>query len=169
MASKRDHSELEKRRIKAAVLFERGGSAPEVGRLLGVSRQVAHRWKVAWRTAGEAGLASKGKAGRKPKLNGLQTSRILDALMAGPASLGHGSPVWTLRKIAVLIHKMTGVKYHLGHVWWFLVDHGFQCRASEGGLTDHGNPNPLHHQRWERIGKAGEPESIVSPESGANR
>jgi len=80
---------MEKRRVRAAAMFERGTLAPEVGRKLGVSRQVAYRWKSAWEKGGKAGLASKGKAGRKSKLTVAQTNQIVDALAAGPVILGY--------------------------------------------------------------------------------
>ncbi|MFO1458943.1 MAG: helix-turn-helix domain-containing protein [Verrucomicrobiota bacterium] len=86
MALTRDHARMEKRRVQAAAMFEKGISAPEVGRRLGVSRQVAYRWKSAWEKGGKAGLASKGKAGRKSKLTAEQTDVVVKALVAGPVS-----------------------------------------------------------------------------------
>jgi transposase len=47
MTKTRDHAEMEKRRKKAATLFNRGCSAPEVARHFGVARQEAYRWKEA--------------------------------------------------------------------------------------------------------------------------
>ena len=35
MALTRDHARMEKRRVKAAAMFEKGTAAPEVGRRLG--------------------------------------------------------------------------------------------------------------------------------------
>jgi len=40
-----------------------------------VTRQVAYRWKEAWVKGGKAGLASKGKAGRKSRLTANQTEQ----------------------------------------------------------------------------------------------
>ena len=82
MPTKRDHVQMEKRRVRAAALFEKNISAPEVGRRLGVTRQVAYRWKEAWAKGGKAGLASKGKAGRKSKLTADQTEQVIVALVA---------------------------------------------------------------------------------------
>ena len=88
MSKTRDHAEMEKRRIKAAKLFAREYSAPEVARRLGVARQVAYRWKDAWTAGGHAALTSKGPAGRKSKLTLEQTQEITRALLAGPAAQG---------------------------------------------------------------------------------
>ncbi|MEN9677243.1 MAG: hypothetical protein RIS76_3139 [Verrucomicrobiota bacterium] len=43
MVLTRDHTRMEKRRVQAAAMFEKETSAPEVGRRLGVTRQVAYR------------------------------------------------------------------------------------------------------------------------------
>ena len=65
MATTRDHSQMERRRRKAAGLFEKGLSAPEVARRLGVARQVGYRWREAWQKGGVPALASKGRTGPK--------------------------------------------------------------------------------------------------------
>jgi len=93
-------------------MFEKGTSAPEVGRRLGVSRQVAYRWKAAWEKGGKAGLTSKGKAGRKSKLTALQTELVVKALVEGPVSRGYKTNLWTLPRVATLIKDLTGVQYH---------------------------------------------------------
>src|ERR1043165_9811075 len=82
MTRTRDHAAMEKRRKKAAKLFEKGCLAPEVARRLGVARQVAYRWKDAWERSGNSALASKGPAGRKAKLTAEQTHRITEELLA---------------------------------------------------------------------------------------
>ena len=69
MTKTRDHAEMEKRRKKAATLFNKGYPAPEVARRFGVAGQVAYRWKRAWAQGGKGALASKGPAGRKTKLD----------------------------------------------------------------------------------------------------
>ena len=97
-------------------MFENGTSAPEVGRKLGVSCQVAYRWKSAWEKRGKAGLASKGKAGCKSKLTALQTKLVVKALVEGPVSRGYKTNLWTLTRVAALIKELTGVEYHPGHV-----------------------------------------------------
>lgn len=131
MGKKRDHHEMEKRRLRSAHLFENGSSGAEVGRLLGVTRQVAHRWKRAWEAGGKAALASKGQAGPKPKVDAEAIQRVVDALLAGPKSQGYKTELWTLPRVSALIHKLTGVRYHPGHVWRMLGTLGFSCQRPE--------------------------------------
>lgn len=122
---------MEKRRKQAAKLFAKDFSAPEVARRLGVARQVAYRWKKAWDQGGTQALASKGCAGRKPKLSAEQTSQVTQALLAGPVAQGYKTALWTLPRVAALIKELTGVSYHPGHVWRLLGASGFSCQRPE--------------------------------------
>ena len=122
---------MEKRRKQAAKLFHRDISAPEVARRVGVARQVAYRWKSAWEPGGSAALASKGSAGRKPKLTVEQTNQVTEALLAGPVAQGYKTALWTLPRVASLIKDLTGVSYHPGHVWRLLGASGFSCQRPE--------------------------------------
>src|SRR5580700_5698234 len=131
MPKTRDHAEMEKRRKKACILFTKGYSAPEVARHFGVARQVAYRWKEAWGQGGKAALASKGPAGRKPKLTAEQILRVTEALLAGPAVQGYKTDLWTLPRVAALIEDLTGVHYHPGHVWRLMGASGFSCQRPE--------------------------------------
>ena len=122
---------MEKRRRQAAKLFDNDISAPEVARRVGVARQVAYRWKSAWEQGGRAALASKGPAGRKPKLTVEQTNQVTEALLAGPLAQGYKTALWTLPRVASLINDLTGVSYHPGHVWRLLGASGFTCQRPE--------------------------------------
>lgn len=145
---KRDHIQMEKRRVRAAALFEKNISAPEVSRRLGVTRQVAYRWRDAWIKGGKTGLASKGKAGRKSKLSADQTEKVIEALLAGPVSRGYKTNLWTLPRVAALIKELTGVKYHPGHVWRLLGDNGFSCQRPERRAIERDEPKI---RRWKRV------------------
>jgi transposase len=149
MSKTRDHAEMEKRRKKAATLFHRGYSAPEVARRFGVARQVAYRWKDAWEQGGKAALASKGLAGRKSKLTGKQTLRVTEALLAGPAAQGYKTDLWTLPRVAALIEELTGVRYHPGHVWRLMGASGFSCQRPERRAVER---DEKAIRRWQRVG-----------------
>jgi transposase len=131
MAKQRDPVQLERRRKRAARLFEQDVPVPEVVRRLGVSRQVAYRWQAAWQVGGEAALASKGAAGPKARISPAQTQKIVEALLQGPAAQGYKTQMWTLPRMADLIENLTGVHYHPGHVWRILGTLGFSCQRPE--------------------------------------
>jgi len=116
-AGPRDFAGLEKRRLKAARLFAKGKSRAEVARAVGVSWAAVHKWYRVWKREGEAGLKAAGRAGRKPKLSGAQLNQVKQELLRGPLAHGYATILWTLPRIAALIAKVTGLKYHPGHVW----------------------------------------------------
>lgn len=148
MSKTRDHAEMEKRRKKAGRLFAKEYSAPEVARRLGVSRQVGYRWKSAWEDGGLAALASKGAAGRKSRLTPEQTQMVTEALLAGPAAHGYKTALWTLPRVAALIHDLTGVRYHPGHVWRLLGASGFSCQRPERRAVER---DEKAIRQWKRV------------------
>jgi transposase len=146
---------MERRRRKAARWFEQDVSAPEVARRLGVARQVAYRWRDAWQKGGVAALASKGQTGPKPKLDAIQTQQVANALLEGPAAHGYKTQLWTLPRVAVLIEKLTGVRYHPGHVWKLLGSSGFSCQRPERRAVERDEAAIGHWKqvRWPAIKK----------------
>ena len=147
MATTRDHAELERRRRRGAKLLDKGLSAPEVARRLGVARQVVYRWQAVWKSGGTAALASKGPAGRKPKLAPTQTQAVVEALLEGPAAQGYKTQLWTLPRVAALIEEVTGVRYHPGHVWRRLGALGFSCQRPERRAVERDEPATAEEAR----------------------
>jgi transposase len=131
MPKKRDHALMEKRRLRAARLFDRDIPVPDVVRRLGIARQVGYRWHKTWKAGGEAALASKGSAGPKSRLARGHIEQITEALLKGPAAEGYKTQLWTLPRVAALIEKLTGIRYHPGHVWRILGELGFSCQRPE--------------------------------------
>jgi transposase len=119
---RRDFEGMERRRKRAARLFERGASQAEVARELAVSRQSVSRWYADWQAGGTKALKAAGRAGRLPRLSAAQLRRVERALRQGPRAHGFGTDLWTLDRVAAVIEAQTGVRYHPGHVWKLLRD-----------------------------------------------
>lgn len=118
---RRDFHALEVRRQRAARLFAAGTeSQATIARRLAVSRQSVLRWYRAWRRGGRGALRASGRAGRKPRLEARQLARVEAALRQGPRAFGFATNLWTLPRVARVIHRVTGVRYHPGHVWRIL-------------------------------------------------
>lgn len=128
MTQTRDHKAMEKRRHQAAGHFERGLGNAEVARRLKVSRQSVGRWRAAWDQGGQSALKSKGVAGPKPRLRAAQIQKVVAALEAGPLAAGHATDLWTLPRVADLVRKLSGQRYHPGHCWHLLRKLGFSCQ-----------------------------------------
>jgi transposase len=108
------------RRLQAAELFAQGVRPAEVARRLGVSKQSASRWHGAWQHGGAAALRSKGPSGVKPRLSVADLEQLAAALGQGASAHGFTGQMWTLRRIAQVVQRQTGVRYHVGHLWAIL-------------------------------------------------
>jgi transposase len=123
MASRqtRDFISLERRRKQAARLFAKGESSlASIARQLKVTRQSATRWYQQWRKGGAGALKAAGRAGRKPRLSATQLRRVETALLKGARHHGFDAELWTLPRVTTVVERVTGVRYHPGHVWKIL-------------------------------------------------
>ena len=114
---RRDFGGMERRRLAAARLFAEEVGQSEVARRLTVTRQAVHVWFRRWKQQGRKGLAAAGRAGRKPRLTPKQLQQLERALLQGPRFHGLDADLWSLPRMAVVIARLTGVRYHPGHVW----------------------------------------------------
>src|SRR5713226_2124138 len=87
-------AELERRRRRAVQLADAGESPSVVARILGVTPPSLHRWRrLARQPAGLEALLNEG-------------------------AVAHGWPnhLWTSKRVAVVIQRHFGVRYHPDHV-----------------------------------------------------
>jgi transposase len=111
---------LRERRKKAVTLFEQGERQATVAQILRVSRQSVSEWWIAWRSGDDHVLNGASVAGRKPRLLPDQLAAIEKELLRGAVAHGYSADLWTLQRVAKLISSLTGVDYHIGHVWKIL-------------------------------------------------
>ena len=144
---KRDFEALEKRRFKAFGLLNKGLSEAEVARRVGVHRQSVNRWAKQIEEQGKTGLKKAGRAGRKSRLSEADLKRLEIGLKRGPEALGYETNLWTLERVAELIERNCGVKYHPGHVGWLLGKLGWSCQRPTGRAWERDEPVIA---RWEK-------------------
>jgi len=144
----RDFAALERRRLQAAKLFEKGANQAEVARQTGVSRESTRRWYSDWKRGGKTALKRAGRAGRKPRLQLAQLADLRRGLKEGPEVLGYGTALWTTWRVADLIERQTGLKFHPGHVWRILRSLGWSCQRPTGRATQRDEPAI---RRWKRV------------------
>ncbi len=144
---KRDFGALEKRRMQAARLLEKGVSEAEVARRVGVHRQSVNRWAHVVQSDGRKGLKQAARAGRKPQLDKAQLRELERALKRGPEALGYDTGLWTLPRVAALIEERFAVAYHPGHVWKVLRALGWSCQRPTGKALER---DEAAIRRWKR-------------------
>lgn len=129
---KRDFEALERRRFKAVELFKKKKGQAEVARLLGVPRQTVHRWYWAWRENGSQALKKAATVGRKRRVTRKEETIIVQALRDGPEVHGYATGVWTLPRVAEVIQRELGVKYHPAHLSRVVRALGWSCQRPTG-------------------------------------
>jgi transposase len=152
---RRNFAGLEKRRLKAATLFAQDLTQAEVARRLEVSRQATKNWFDQWKRGGRSALHAAGRAGRKPKLLPKQLQRVEKALLQGPRANGLDSDLWSLPRIAVAIERITGVRYHSGHVWKVMRALGWSAQKPQPKARER-DEAAIHHWKtrtWPAIKK----------------
>jgi transposase len=119
-AAQRERDRLEGRRLQAAELFAAGVRQAEVARQLEVSAQAVSVWHARWKEGGTDALRSQGPSGPTPRLSDAQLTTVEQALLEGAGAHGFIGELWTLDRIAIVIERLTGVRYHPAWVWALL-------------------------------------------------
>jgi transposase len=147
---------MEQRRMRAAELFERGVIPAEVARQVGVSHQIVSDWRAAWRRSGRDGLRAAGRAGRLPKLSREQLAQVEVELAKGAEANGYTTDLWTLKRVAEVIERVTGVSYHPARVWHILREGlGWSWQRPARRATER-NDEAVHQwvkRRWPQLKK----------------
>jgi transposase len=80
---------------------------------------------------GAVGLKAKPVPGCPPKLTAPQRQRIPTLLVRGALAWGFRTDLWTTPRIADVIRRQFGVRYHPAHVGRLLIDLGWSCQKPE--------------------------------------
>jgi transposase len=107
---------LEGRRRQAVALLAEGLSLNAVGRRLGCAPSSVMRWRNAVRRRGERAFQVGASPGRPPKLTEGQRRRLLRLLLQGSLVHGYRTDLWTTARVAEVIQRSFGVRYHADHV-----------------------------------------------------
>ena len=120
MATTTKPDEATKRRLRAGRLLLAGKSPPEVARLVEAPRQTVYRWREVLNAGGSDALREMNKGGRPAQLGAAELSKLYVALLEGPEANGFDTPLWTLKRVRLLIEREFGVRYSEVHVWRLL-------------------------------------------------
>lgn len=154
LPQRRDFQELERRRKQAARLFAAGEMIlAAIARELKVSPQSVSRWYREWKRGGSDALRGAGRAGNKPRLDRYQLRAVEKVLCQGSRAQGFRSDLWTLPRVAAVIERVTGVRYHPGHVWKILgaVDWTLQRPAQQARERDPEEAKLWKAARWPTV------------------
>lgn len=106
--------ELERRRTRGVELLGEGESPATIARVLGVHVTSVHRWRRMSRAPG--GLAAVPQPGPTPGLGDSQLQQLEALLLLGGKHHGWHNELWTAARVAVVIERQFGRRYHPEHV-----------------------------------------------------
>ena len=122
---------LETRRLIAGRLLLEGKGVREVSRLTSAASSSVTRWKKELGQGGLEALKAKPHPGRPPRLTPQQKQELEEILLKGAGAAGFPTDLWSLARVAEVIEREFGVKYHPGHVWRILRGMGWSCQKPE--------------------------------------
>jgi len=124
-------AQLEARRLHALSLLQQGLAPVEVARRLGVDRRSVRRWKATARTGGRDAVRARPVPGRPPKLDPAERRRLEQLLLRGAQAAGFATDLWTCPRVATVIRREFGVRYHVDHLGRLLRRLGWSSQKPE--------------------------------------
>jgi transposase len=134
----------------------KGHGVREVARMVDVTPGAVVAWCKCYEKKGEAGLTAKPHPGRKARLSIAQRKKLTRLLKKGAVAHGYKTELWTLPRVAEVIHKQFGVRYDPSHVWRILNAMGWSAQKPERRARER-NEDRIEHWRkkdWPRIKKS---------------
>lgn len=138
---------LEERRRRAMELLAEGLSLNEVAKRIGCNASSVMRWRNALQSGGKNALAPKPVPGRPPKLKAKEKRSLVKHLMKGAIANGYSTDLWTTQRIAEIIQKKFGVRYHRDHIGRLMSDLGWSHQKPERRSVQR---NEKEIERWKR-------------------
>jgi len=130
MKRSRDHyKDMPDLRQRAIQLRRDGKRRTEICRELRVARSTVWRWLKLHKDDEHNVLAK--PMGRPRRLSDNDRIVVTEMLVRGAEASGFDTPLWTLNRIAIVIHRITGVSYSLSHVSRWLHSMGWTCQKPE--------------------------------------
>lgn len=121
----------EGRRLRAWELKREGWKQQEIADALGVSKGAISQWMKRGREGGVEGLRRRIATGAPPRLGDEQRGKLPELLARGAPAHGFRGEVWTCSRVAEVIRKEFGVRYHPSHVSRLLRSLGISLQKPE--------------------------------------
>ena len=106
----------EGRRLRAWELKAKGWSQQAIAEALGVTAGAVSQWMRRGRAGGVEALKRRIAPGPRPKLTDEQRAQMPVLLAQGAEAFGFRGDVWTAKRVATVIRREFGVRYHPNHV-----------------------------------------------------
>jgi transposase len=143
------------RRQRAWELHQAGWWSKDIAAALGVSEASVSQWLTRGRAGGVDALQSRPRPGAPPRLTAEQRAEIPGLLARGAETYGFRGDVWTAARIAEVIWRTFGVRYHRDHVSRLLRQIGWSRQQPLERATQRNEQaiEEWYEERWPAIKK----------------
>jgi transposase len=168
------------RRLRAWSLAQEGWTGSAIAQALGVTPGAVSQWLKRAREHGPAALHHRMPPGPAYKLTAEQRAQLPTLLAHGAEAYGFLGDFWTTKRVAAVIQRELGVRYHPAHVSRLLRQIGWSVQQPVQRATqrDEAAIARWHSERWPvlqakpkasggRSSGSTNPASICSPPSSA--
>lgn len=138
---------IEARRHQALRLVDEGYSYNEAGYLIGCAPSSVMRWDKMRQAGGKGALKVRFSPGRPATLSAARRKQLVKWLLQGAMAHGFSTELWTLQRVATLIEKRWGVRFHRSHVARLLHSLGFTCQKPQRRAVER---DEAAIRRWKR-------------------
>ncbi len=139
------HEVLEHYRFRAIKLRRKGWKIKEIAEAFGLNRRAVTRWFTTYKREGREALKSRKAPGPDFKLTGGEIAALMKDLERDATHFGFETPLWTTKRVALLIKKETGKTLHGSNVWRLLTRMGLSNKKPERRAMEQ---NPREAKRW---------------------
>jgi transposase len=157
----------EERRLRAWALKAKGWSQQKIAEAPGVTAGAVSQWMRRGREGGEEALKRRPRLGAEPKLTAEQRAQIPVVLARGAEAFGFRGDVWTAKRVATVIRREFGVRYHPNHVGKLLRAAGWSVQKpiARASQRDEAAIEAWRTERWPALKRG--PTRRAGPSSGS--
>lgn len=139
-------------------MLEQGLGVIEVARSLNVAHSTVSGWKRRLHDGGMASVQDRPRSGRPRKLSDEQRRQLREILIAGPLAAGYRNDLWTLARVATVIQRRFGVRFHPNYVGRLMHELGFthQKPVPRARRRDEEAIQNFRDRQWKEIKKKGQ-------------
>lgn len=139
------HEVLEHYRFRAIELWKEGKKVKEIAHFFGLHRVTVSYWISTYKREGKEALRSKKAPGPPFKLTPAEVKDLMRDLEKDATHFGFETPLWTTKRVGILIKRKTGKTLHHSNVWRLLKRMGLSNKKPERRAAEQ---NPREAKRW---------------------
>ncbi len=132
-------------------LLKEGRTLSAVARMVGAAVSAVWQWRETLRQRGPAGLKAKPVPGRPRVLTRQQRRRLPRLLLRGAQAYGYHTDLWTCARVAAVIEREFGVRYHPAHVSRVLGECNWSCQKPERRAVERDEAAIEHWKRYKWV------------------